>query len=233
LKFRAFAAGAAACALLALTGCATKPQLAVSLNRATLSTQGTRVGVAMTPLPKIDTSFPGANCLLCIATASVANSSLTAHTKTLNHEDLPKLKQAVADLIRKRGVEPVILADDVKLDAYPDRAVSADGNFARKDYSALLKKHGIDKLLLIDIREIGFERTYSSYVPTSDPKAVLRGSASLIDLKTHTLDWYQPLAIMRASDGVWDEPPKFPGLSNAYFQVIELTKDEVLKPLQP
>ena len=91
-------------------------------------------------LPKIDTSFPGASCLLCIATASMANSSLTAHTKTLNHEDLPKLKQAVADLIRKRGVEPVILADDVKLDAYPDRAVSADGSSARKDFSAMLKK---------------------------------------------------------------------------------------------
>jgi len=233
LNLRAFVASAAACALLVLTGCATKPQLPVSMNSTTLSAKGTRIGVAMTSLPTVDTSFPGAGCLLCMATASVANSSLTAYTKTLNHEDLPKLKQAVADLIRKRGAEPVVIAEDLKLDAFSDRPASAEGNFARKDYSPMLKKYGIDKLLLIDIRELGFERTYSAYVPTSDAKAVLRGSAALIDLKTHALEWYQPLAIVRASDGAWDEPPKFPGLSNAYFQVIELSKDEVLKPLKP
>ena len=96
----------------------------------------------------------------------------------------------------------------------------------------MIKKYGVDKLLLIDVGALGFERTYSAYVPTSDAKAVLRGSASLIDLKTHALEWYQPLSIVKASDGPWDEPPKFPGLSNAYFQVIELTKDEVLKPLK-
>lgn len=233
MNFRSLVVGTVACVLLVLTGCATKPQLPVPMNKAALSAQSTRVGVAMTPLPKVDTFFPGASCLLCLGAASVANSSLTTYTKALTHEDLPKLKQAVAELVRQRGAVPVMITEDVKPDAFPDRSVGAEGGFARKDYSAMQKKYGIDKLLLVDVSMLGFERTYASYFPTSDPKAMLRGSAALIDLKTHALEWYQPLAITRASDGAWDEPPKFPGLSNAYFQVIELTKDEVLKSLKP
>ena len=38
---------------------------------------------------------------------------------------------------------------------------------------------------------------------------------------------------MRNADGAWDEPAKFPGLTNAYFQVVELGKDEVLRPFKP
>jgi len=232
LNFRVLIAASAACAILILTGCATKPQLPVAMNQAGVSTPGTRVGIAMAPLPKVDTSFPGAGCLLCMAAASVANSSLTTYTKGLTYEDLPKLKQTLADLIRKRGAEPVVIDEDLNLDGLPDRAASADGNFARKDFSATQKKYRVDKLLLVDLKLIGFERTYASYYPTSDPKAVVRGSAMLVDLKTHALEWYRPLTVMRASDGAWDEPPKFPGLSNAYFQALEVTADEVLTPFK-
>ncbi len=187
----------------------------------------------MTALPEVDTDFPGANCLLCIAAASMANSSLTAHAKSLGYEDLSRLKALLAELIRKRGGEPVVIAEDIKLDAYPDRKVGEGVNESRRDFSALQAKHRIDKLLLVNINTIGFQRTYAAYFPTSDPKAILAGSGSLIDLKTQKYDWYAPLAIARASDGAWDEPPKYPGLSNAYFQMLELGKDEVLKPFRP
>ena len=38
------------------------------------------------------------------------------------------------------------------------------------------------------------------------------------------------VAIARSSEGPWDEPPKFPGLSNAYFQTVELGRDTFLQP---
>jgi hypothetical protein len=233
LYLRTLTAVAATTALLFFTGCASKPQLPVALNPAALSTSGTRIGVAMTALPKVDTYFPGADCLLCIAAASVANSSLTTHSKSLGYEDLSRLKALLSELIRKRGGEAVVIAEDIKLDAYPDRKVGDGVNESRKDFSALQAKHRIDKLLLVDIGAIGFRRTYAAYFPTSDPKAILTGSGALIDLKTQVFDWYGPLAIARASDGAWDEPPKYPGLSNAYFQMLELGKDEVLKPFMP
>ncbi|HKX43442.1 MAG TPA: hypothetical protein VJO99_19945 [Burkholderiaceae bacterium] len=228
---RAGLAAAAAVVSLLLGGCATPIQPPVPLQASSVSAKNSRVGVAMTPLPKVDTYLPGASCLLCLAAASVANSSLTAYAKTLPYEDLSTLKDTVAELIRKRGGEAVVISEAIKLDALPDSSAKGP-NLARKDFSSLAKKYSIDKILVIDVAQLGFERTYSAYVPTGDPKGVLRGSGSLVDLKTNTLEWYQPLTVLRSSDGAWDEPPKFPGLTNAYFQAIELGKDEVLKPFK-
>ena len=53
-------------AAVQLLGCASSPQLPVSFTDNALSG---RVGVVMTALPKVDTSFPGASCLLCLAAA--------------------------------------------------------------------------------------------------------------------------------------------------------------------
>lgn len=220
-------------ALLFLSGCATQPQLPVPLGPTAISPQAGRVGVAMTQLPKVDTSFPGADCLLCLAVASMANNALTKHAQALPAEDLPKLKEMVAEHLRKREANVRVIAEDLKIDDLPN--ASAQGpNIARKDFATLQKKYEVDKLLVVSIASLGFERTYAAYVPTSDPKALVRGVAFMVDLKTNTYDWYQPLNVVRSSDGAWDEPAaKFPGLTNAYFQAIEVGKDEILKPLKP
>jgi hypothetical protein len=39
-----------------------------------------------------------------------------------------------------------------------------------------------------------------------------------------------PVELAKGSDGPWDESPSFPGLTNAYFQVLEMGKDAFLKP---
>jgi hypothetical protein len=39
--------------------------------------------------------------------------------------------------------------------------------------------------------------------------------------------------VQKATDGDWDEPPKFPGLTNAYFQAVEQFKDGAKKPFKP
>jgi hypothetical protein len=228
---RSFAAGVAAALVLVLTGCATAPQTPVALSAATFQANP-KVGVAMSPLPKIDTDFPGAGCLLCLATASIANSSLTSHARTLPYEDLPKLKEMLAEQLRKRGSTVTVVAEELKVEDLP-KASSDAPNAARKDFGGLQKKLGVDKLVVVEIGRLGFDRTYSAYIPTSDPKAVMRGLAYMVDLKTNTYEWYLPLNLMRSADGPWDEPTKFPGLTNAYFQVLEQGKDEVLKPFNP
>jgi hypothetical protein len=40
-----------------------------------------------------------------------------------------------------------------------------------------------------------------------------------------------PLNMTKSADDKWDEPAKYPGLTNAYFQAIELGQDHFLKPL--
>lgn len=224
------AAVLAAVVLLLAGGCATPPQAPIALSDSTLKTAGSRIGVAMAPLPKVDTHLPGASCLLCYAAASLANSQLTSHTATLPLEDLPKLKADAAAALRKKGLEVVVIDEDVNIADLPALS-SQQPNTARKNFSSLRDKYKLDKLLVIDITTLGFQRTYSAYVPTSDPKGIVRGSGYLVNLQSHALEWFQPVEVLKSADGKWDEPPKFPGLSNAYFQALELGRDSFLKPL--
>ena len=84
---------------------------------------------------------------------------------------------------------------------------------------------------MIDITALGFTRTYSAYIPTSDPKALLRGAGYIVNLNNNTYEWYMPVIITKSADKNWDEPTKFPGLTNAYFHALELGKDRFFEPL--
>jgi hypothetical protein len=212
-----------------LGGCADAPQKPIPLNAAAVSTKNQRIGVGMTALPKVDTSFPGAGCLLCLAAASIANSALTTHTQTLPYEDIPRLKNDVAELLRKHGADATVIPDVLDISGLPDNSVKGP-NVAKKDFSSLRKKYNIDKLVVINIAMLGMERAYSSYIPTSDPKSIFRGTGYMVDLNNNAYTWYLPVQVTKSADGKWDEPPKFPGLTNAYFQALEIGKDDFLKP---
>ena len=97
---------------LFLIGCAAPPQKNVDLAANTFLSKNERVGVAMTKLPKVDMQILGAGCLLCIAAASIANASLTAHSQTLPYEDLPYLKKELADALRIKGVPTLMMYKD-------------------------------------------------------------------------------------------------------------------------
>ncbi len=197
----------------------------------TLSAPESRIGVVMTALPKVDTEFPGAGCLLCYAAASAANSSLTSHAHTLTADDLADLKGRVVDLIAKKGGKAIAIADDLKLDQL-ESSSGTGPNKARKDFTPLKAKYQVDKLVVLQVNTLGFTRPYSSYIPNSDPKAALIGAGYIVNLSNNTYEWYQPIDVRKSSDGKWDEPPKFPGLTNAYFQTIEIGKDNFLKAFQ-
>jgi hypothetical protein len=218
-----------AAAAFFLAGCASTPQKQVALEANSIASDAGRIGVAMTAIPALDTYLPGAGCLLCYAAASAANSTLTSHVKTLSAEDLPKLKDEIAQLLQKKGVDVTVIDEPIDLKALPDSSATGT-NMAKKDFSDFGKKHNVAKLLVIDISRLGMERTYSSYFPTSDPRALVDGVGYIINLKTNTYEWYMPVKVTQSSDGKWDEPPKFPGLTNAYFQALEVGKDNFRKP---
>ena len=93
-------------------------------------------------------------------------------------------------------------------------------------------QYGIDHLLLVETGGMGFERPFSAYVPTAEPRAWVAGSVTMIKLPENRLEWYEPVQIRKSADGAWDEPPSFPGLTSAYYQAIEEFKDRVLVDLK-
>lgn len=209
-------------------GCATPRQSFVGLDKkGSLSNKASKVGVAMTPLPKIDTRFPGADCLLCIATASLLNSSLTSHTQKLPPEGLPEMKDTLAKLIRKQGAEAVVISDEITINELPDYGVKGN-NIALKDFTGLKQKYAIDKILVLDVRRLGMYRNFSAYIPTSDPRAEFEANGYLVNLSNNTYEWYQTVSQSKGAQGNWDESPDFPGLTNAYFQTLETGKDRLI-----
>jgi hypothetical protein len=213
----------------AIAGCVTAPQKPIELQSE--ATKGTRIGVAMTPLPAVDTDLPGAGCLLCIGAAILANNSLIDHSRTLPVEDLPQLAEEIAKRIRAKGGNAIVIKEPLQLDKLANFE-SAAPDAPKKNFGPLRERYGVDKLVVVELRTIGMLRTYSSYFPTSDPKATVQGRGYMVNLQNNTYEWYRPVAIVKASDKAWDEPPKFPGLTNAYFQVLEISKDQFLKPFE-
>ena len=232
MSTRLLVAALALSALLA--GCAgpvqTRVNLAADYFSAGKAKTG-KVGVVMSDLPKPDTQFPGAFCLLCMAVANGAHSALSKEVQAFSTAELQPLPADLAALLKKQGLDVVLINEPLKVADLPDLGASDPVNKARKNYASLKAKHGIDRLLVVHITSLGVWRSYSAYVPTEPPRAVLNGTVSMIDLSSHALEWYLPLAVSRAADGAWDEPPKFPGLSNAYYQVLETGMDLVKKPL--
>lgn len=213
---------------LVLSGCASVPQGPLPIQSSALSAQAGQVGVMMTPIPKPNVNLPGAGCLLCIAVASAVNSTLSRHAETLPLEDLPKLGEQVAEAIRKRGANAIVLKevpDITKLDTFR----SDTPNMAREDFRPLRDRLKVERLVVIQVDLVGFERSYSAYVPTSDPKAAFRGRAYMVNLSTNMLEWFLPVNVLKSADGRWDEPTAFPGLTNAYFQALELGREQILE----
>lgn len=214
-----------------LAGCAAPPQQPVQLAPSTVTAKTVRIGVAMAALPKVDTHLPGADCLLCYAAAAMMNHSLTKHVVTLPPEGLPTIKAEIAQAITSKGGTAVVIPEDIKVDDLPK--FSAQGsNLAGKDYTTLRQKYQVDKLVVISVSTLGAERLYSSYIPTSDPKGVFRGVGYMVDLTSNAYDWYLPVDVLKSSDGPWDEAPKFPGITNAYFQALDAGKESLLTPFK-
>lgn len=213
---------------LVLAGCATPPPPATPLAKAKLTENQPRIGVVMAPLPKVDTHLPGAGCLLCMAAAALANQSLTAQVQQLPQDGLLQVKEDIAKAINKKGGQAVVIATEVKVDELP-KFSGAGGLIAERDFRSFREKHKLDKLVVVEITTLGAERPYSAYVPTGAPKGVFRAVGYMVNLQTNAYEWYQPVEFLKAADGSWDEPPTFPGVTNAYFQALELGKDAIVE----
>jgi hypothetical protein len=208
----------------------TPPQGPIPLTRQTFDPAAGSIAVAIPGISKPAVDVSSAGCLLCLAAASMANSALSKHADKLTYEDLSKLRGEIVAVLRKKGLNANPSDHVVDVGGLP--AWKSDAPLAaRQDFTAFRAKVQADKLVVVDITSLGFVRQYSAYFPVGAPQATLKGSVFMVDLKTNRYDFYLPVSFTRSADGAWDEPPAFPGLTNAYYQVIELGRDAILKPL--
>lgn len=215
----------------ALQGCATSHQPPVTLRLSESVAPQTRIAVAATPIPRVNTLFPGANCLLCLAFAEASNGSLTKHIQSLPPEGLPEIKDAVANLLRKQGAAVTVIQEPLDLNKLSKNS-AAKPPFADIDFSSLKKRYDADKLVVIQVQMVGSIREYHAYVPQGAPRLALTGRGLMVNLANNTYEWYENFAMHKSAEGNWDEPPNFPGMTNAYFQMLEEARQAILKPFR-
>jgi hypothetical protein len=214
--------------LSSFVGCATKPQGPVAFDEKKLDPRRSTIGIVMSPVPAVAVSYPGANCLICVGAAKVINSALEKHTSQLATDELKSIEGDLEKKLSTRGFRVNILPKEVIAKPFPEKKATEE-NQASRDYSRLKSEYEIDKFLFISVAGTGFDRRYADLFPTSPPMAVTRGVVSLVDIETGSFLAYKRIELTIATQGDWDEPDRFPGLTAAYYEAIERFKDETLK----
>lgn len=207
-------------------GCATVPQQStVEFNSANLKA-GQKVGVYISQMPKITTQFPGANCLLCLGVASAAHSGLTKQVESFKPEALVKVPDVINNHLKSKGVEVVKINELIK--KLP-KVKPAAGSTLAKDYRPYKTQFGIDLLLVVNYQQVGVNRPYNAYVPVAVPHASIVAEFYVVDIETNTYFAYAPINLTKQPDGNWDVSPKYPAVTNAFFQLEEQAAEQLLK----
>ena len=214
--------------VIVTTGCAVQQQQPIAYSEATLPTS-TKVGIAVSVVPEVKTTYPGADCLLCLAAAATANGKLSKHVATLSAEDLAEISPRVEAKLVEMGFDPVVIESPLMVENLPKNKNSAKVlNPAKKDFTYFKETYDVDYLVAVELGYVGVIRNYASYVPTSDPQALILGKQYVVKIDDNSYTWFKPLNFYRSADGEWKEPPTYPGLTNAFYQAIESVLDEVV-----
>jgi hypothetical protein len=217
--------------LVSLLGACATPQAPILFNHSQGFQPPDELLVSMATIPAPDTSFPGADCLLCLAAASMGNQTLTAHVKTLSAEDLGALKPLLADAMRKKGFRVKLDQGMLDLSKLPKPKEGVkDG--AKEDFTTIATREDVRGVLVIQFREVGVNRPYQSYIPVGSPYVKIKAIGRLIDRSSNQLKWYQEFEISRQISGAWDQPPNYPNLTNAHYEAIELAKEAILQAVK-
>lgn len=214
-----------------LSGCSSLPAQTKVMTDKSLWQTKPKVGLYVSNVPKITTSFPGASCLLCLAAASMANSSLTTQVETYQAKQLQSSKEKLIGMLKEKGVEVVVIDTLIKESAMKKRVNPANPHIV-KDYSIYKTKNDVDQMFVVNFSFVGVTRGYSSYVPTGAPQAAITADVYMIDTKTNDFTLFDPISIIRGAEGEWDKPPKFPGITNAFYQAEEAAFDQLVNTLK-
>lgn len=220
-----------------LVGCATMTSKSVALDQDYYDSEE-EVSFYLEPLPEPSMSYPGANCLLCLGAAAAANGELAGRVKEFSTDELESIGSDIVHFVEDKGVTVHQLGEDFELDreSLPRlrRRSQADEEtvYTRRDYRPLRQDVETDELLLLRFKKVGVERTYNGYIPTGQPRAVVQFHISLVDLEANELMLNRSLQMHAKVDGEWDEPPNFPGLTTAYYEVLEKARDRIVQTLQ-
>jgi hypothetical protein len=209
-----------------ITGCGSIAQKPVSFENNALPSGKNTIGVLQTKIPEVSVEFPGAACLLCIGIANATHGVFKDHAKTLNTKDLEPLQSDLINKLNTKGFKVKELSANFELSKLEKNANQKEGY--SKYNVASLAKEGINAVLVLEVKEIGFKRSYQNYIPTEPMKAQIVANGFLVNIADNKLLWHKEYVLSKGVQGEWNIEPKFPELTSSYYSLIEEFKDSVL-----
>jgi len=211
-----------------LTGCVTvTPNFAVK--QQFWNDKSKTIGVVVGSIPQPSAHKGGNQGLLDMAINNSNASDLEDHLKTLDVSSINGLALKMSKYLKGKGLKVKAFKNTLDLDALADfEAENNDAKkiyYANKDYRALKKKYGVDKLLVINIVRIGTLRTYYGFLPTGDPSGLSHLGGYVVDLSSNQLEWKQSVVNQIPHNAAeWDAPPKFDALTKAMYTAFKQSK---------
>jgi len=220
-------------ALVALVGCAT-PQPPVALDQSFYTQEGKTVGVMLKVPEKPGLALEGNIGLLDYAIISAATSSLSDNIESQDLGEFVAVSEDLSHSLEGQGFKVVRLQapeKEPKLAKFKDPDSKDQTYFAAKDHRGMAGQYQVDYLLELTATRAGLARPYYGFVPTDSPRAVFDVHGELIDLSNNQLLWFATMPHAAYADGEWDEGPKFPGLTNSYYVVMNKARQDVIGAL--
>ena len=209
---------------LLLFACSSSPQGFIPLVSNVVQEDGKNIGFAyISPEDNATTNIYGANCLLCYGIASSLTSALDTHLEnTISNDELLVLKTAVID--KYKSIDVQLIETNLSSPINKMKKFKGKNGFAERDFRPLKEKLGLDMLVVLEIKEHGAHRSFSSYIPNGDPQGYVAGSVFTVDLNTNAYVQFMTFKELVQPTGEWDEPKDFPSITTAYYQAIENVK---------
>ncbi|MGE8187297.1 hypothetical protein [Pseudomonas sp. NPDC086278] len=228
MTFHAFRTWAAITLLacLTLTGCA-HVQPPVPLDHQFWDAKEPTIGVAITVLPAPVLALTGNQGLIDYAINRGVNSKLSDNVEHWQTRDLNTLPDVIVAKLQAKGYKAKRI--DEPLDLQKFKETSFREGYTVRDLTPVKATHGVDRLLLVNVFATGATRSYYSIVPTSAPMAQVTGEGMVVDLADNKLLWFQPFATVQPAQGEWDEP-NYANLSNAFYQAMDTSRQQMITP---
>ena len=209
-----------------LSGCSTVIQKPINFSPSSIESGKVVIGVVQTKLPEFSVVFPGADCLLCLGVAMATHGKLRDHSKTLNSNDLKSLQDDVIKNLIAKGYSVKKIDQSVDFSKLAKNSNTKEG-YSKYDFTTYAKD-GINLLLVINLKEVGFKRESQMYIPTEPMKAQVVAEGTLVSTSDNKYVWYQEFKLSKGVPSEWNTEPNFPQLTNTYYSLIEEFKDSFL-----
>jgi ABC-type uncharacterized transport system auxiliary subunit len=202
--------------LIFLSGCAT-PEKNIALTENFWKDSKHKITVANTKItntnkPKLHSM--GNQGLLDMAISSAATKTFSNYLEKTDCAWYNDLSKKFVGQLKKRNISseihPMYIDPEQKKEAVFTAKI--DGN----------------KLLLIELQQLGAIRNYYGFIPTGAPKAYCLLKGELINREDKQVLWRHITKIEEPVQGNWDQPPAYPNFTLALQQAVVSAQEEMI-----